>query len=32
DDEDSVFALISAFFPFATIWIDKSLARKDREQ
>lgn len=32
DDEDSVFALIAAFFPFATIWIDKSLAKKNREQ
>lgn len=31
DDEDSVFALISAFFPFATIWIDRKLARFDRE-
>ena len=31
DDEDSVFSLISAFFPFATIWIDKKLARFDRE-
>lgn len=31
DDEDSIFALISAFFPFATIWIDKKLARFDRE-
>ena len=31
DDEDTVFALISAFFPFATIWIDKKLARFDRE-
>lgn len=31
DDEDSVFALISAFFPFATIWVDKKLARFDRE-
>ncbi|MBU8884162.1 DUF3817 domain-containing protein [Kaistella sp. DKR-2] len=31
DDEDSVFALVSAFFPFATIWIDKKLARFDRE-
>lgn len=31
DDEDYVFALISAFFPFATIWIDKKLARFDRE-
>lgn len=32
DDEDSVFALIAAFFPFATIWIDKKLARFDREE
>jgi len=31
DDEDSIFALIAAFFPFATIWIDKKLARFDRE-
>lgn len=31
DDEDYVFALIAAFFPFATIWIDKKLARFDRE-
>lgn len=31
DDEDSVFAIISAFFPFATVWIDKKLARFDRE-
>lgn len=31
DDEDSVFALLAAFFPFATIWIDKKLARFDRE-
>lgn len=31
DDEDSVFALLSAFFPFATIWVDKSLAKKERE-
>lgn len=31
DDEDSVFALVSAFFPFATIWIDKKLGRFDRE-
>lgn len=31
DDEDYVFAIISAFFPFATIWIDKKLARSDRE-
>lgn len=31
DDEDSVFALISAFFPFATVWVDKKLARFNRE-
>ena len=31
DDEDFVFAIISAFFPFATIWVDKKLARFDRE-
>ena len=31
DDEDFVFALISAFFPFATIWIEKKYARFDRE-
>lgn len=31
DDEDSVFALISAFFPLATIWVEKKLARFDRE-
>lgn len=31
DDEDTVFALIAAFFPFATIWVDKKLARFDRE-
>lgn len=31
DDEDFVFALISAFFPFATIWVDKKLAQFDRE-
>lgn len=31
DDEDFVFALISAFFPFATIWVDKKLAKFDRE-
>lgn len=30
DDEDSVFALCAAFFPFATIWIDKKLGRKNR--
>ena len=31
DDEDFVFALIAAFFPFATIWIEKKLARFDRD-
>lgn len=31
DDEDFVFALIAAFFPFATIWVDKKLAQFDRE-
>lgn len=31
DDEDFVFVLIAAFFPFATIWIDKKLARFDRQ-
>lgn len=31
DDEDFVFALLAAFFPFATIWIEKKLARHDRE-
>ena len=31
DDEDFVFALISAFFPFATIWVDKKLAQENRE-
>lgn len=31
DDEDTVFAIISAFFPFATIWVDKKLGRFDRE-
>jgi integral membrane protein len=31
DDEDTVFALLSAFFPFATVWVDKKLARFDRE-
>ena len=31
DDEDTVFAAISAFFPFATVWIEKKLARFDRE-
>ena len=31
DDEDSVFALVSAFFPFATIWVEKKLAHFNRE-
>lgn len=31
DDEDSIFALCAAFFPFATIWVDKKLANKNRE-
>ncbi|WP_209390317.1 DUF3817 domain-containing protein [Chryseobacterium sp. RR2-3-20] len=31
DDEDTVFTIIAAFCPFATIWIDKKLARFDRE-
>ncbi|MPT30129.1 DUF3817 domain-containing protein [Epilithonimonas hungarica] len=30
DDEDSIFALCAAFFPFATIWVEKKLARKNR--
>lgn len=31
DDEDTVFALLAAFFPFATIYADKKLGRFDRE-
>lgn len=31
DDEDTVFALLAAFFPFATIWVEKKLAKLDRE-
>ena len=31
DDEDFVFALLSAFFPFATVWVERRLARFDRE-
>lgn len=31
DDEDFVFALISAFFPFATVWVDRKLAKFQRE-
>ena len=32
DDEDSIFALCAAFFPFATIWVDKKLTKKNREE
>ncbi len=32
DDEDFVFALMAAFFPFATIWVEKKLAKKVREE
>lgn len=32
DDEDTVFALLSGFFPFATIYVDKKLARFNREE
>ena len=31
DDEESIFALMAAFFPFATIWVEKKLLRKNRE-
>jgi len=31
DDEDFVFVLLSAFFPFATIWVEKKLAKFNRE-
>lgn len=31
DDEDFVFALIAAFFPLATLWVEKKLAQTDRE-
>ena len=31
DDEDFVIALLASLFPFATIWVDKKLARFDRE-
>ncbi len=30
DDEDFVFALLASLFPFATVWVEKSLAKKDR--
>ena len=32
DDEDFIFALMAAFFPFATIWIEKKLVRKNRDE
>ncbi|NAW49999.1 DUF3817 domain-containing protein [Elizabethkingia argentiflava] len=32
DDEDFVFALLASLFPFATIWVDSALAKKDREE
>lgn len=32
DDEDFVFALIAAFFPFATIWVEKKLAQHNRAE
>jgi integral membrane protein len=32
DDEDTVFAFFSAFFPFATIWVEKKLAKYDRPE
>lgn len=31
DDEDFVFVLISAFFPFATVWVEKKLAKENRD-
>lgn len=31
DDEDSVFAFLSAFFPFATVWIERKFTKLDRE-
>lgn len=31
DDEDFVFALLSAFFPFATIWTEKKLVKQHRD-
>lgn len=31
DDEDFVVALLAAFFPFATIFIEKNFAKFDRE-
>lgn len=32
DDEDFVYALLASLFPFATIWVEKSLARKERPE
>ena len=32
DDEEVIFALMSAFFPFATIWVEKKLIRKNRDE
>lgn len=29
DDEDTVFAFLAAFFPFATLWVEKKLIKKD---
>ena len=31
DDEDFVIALLAAFFPFATIFVEKKLAKFDRK-
>lgn len=31
DDEDLVFAVIAAFFPFATLWVEKNLIKLDRD-
>lgn len=31
DDEDFIFALLGAFFPFATIWVEKKLVKFDRD-
>ncbi|MGI9526023.1 MAG: DUF3817 domain-containing protein [Weeksellaceae bacterium] len=30
DDEDTVFAFLAAFFPFATLWVEKKLIPKDK--
>lgn len=29
DDEDFIFAIMAAFFPFATIWVEKKLLKKN---